>query len=232
MIDLKDPEYLYLVKQGSDEWHHKRMGIVTASQINALITAKGKPAKNQAMRSYACQIASQREYSFLEDNYQSFDMMRGHYCEQIARDIYNDSFDEVFECGIITRQINGFVLGASPDGLVGKDGGIEIKSRVPKFQFETINAGEVPDEYMNQVQACLLVSGRDWWDYVQYSNGLPLFVRRVKPDEERQALIVNALDEFEVEVQRVHAEFKEKSAGLVQTKRIEIKFEDDVIVAS
>ena len=230
MSEYSDPEYLYLMKQGSDDWHHKRMGIVTASQINTIITPKGKPAKNKAMRSYACQIAAQRMYDFIEDNFQSFDMQRGHFQEEIARDIYNDSFDEVFECGIITRKINDFTLGASPDGLVGKDGGIEIKSRVPKFQFETIISGEVPDEYMNQIQGCLMASGRDWWDFVQYSNGLPLFVKRVLPDLELQEKIIAALDEFEIEVKSVLSEFEAKSKSLVPTKRVKITYEDDIIV--
>jgi len=231
-MKLGEPEYLYLIKQGSDDWHHKRMGIVTASQIDKIITPKGTPAKNQAMRSYACTIAAQREYAFIEDNYQSFDMRCGHYFEEVARDIYSETFEEVFEVGIVTRQINDFVLGASPDGLVMKDGGIEIKSRAPKFQFETIIAGKMDDQYMNQIQGCLLVTGRAWWDFVQYSNGLPLYVERILPDVARQNAIVDALDEFEIEVLRVQAEFKAKSACLVPTKRVEITFEDEVIIAS
>lgn len=231
-VHVGTPEYLWMVKQGSDDWHKKRLGIITASQINSILTPKGQPAKNQAMRDFACKLAAEREYDFIEDNYQSFDMLRGHFQEEIARDIYDETFDRVEQCGIIRTMINGVMVGASPDGLINKDGGIEIKSRAPKFQVKTILSGEVPDEYMNQIQTILLVSAREWLDFVQYSNGLPLFVKRVAIDEERQSLIVKAIVEFEKVVCEYREEFVKKSEPLVKTKRVEIKFEDDVLLGS
>ena len=228
----KEPEYLWMVKQGSDDWMKKRLGIITASNINTLVTGKGKPAKNEKMRQYACKIAAERAFQFIEDNIQTWQMRRGHFEEELAREIYNDNYDEVMECGIILREIDGVKVGASPDGCVLRDGIIEIKSRIPKFQIQTILADEVPDEYMNQIQMLLMVSGRDWVDFCQYSNGMPFYVKRVLPDPERQELIKTALVEFEAEVQKVLLEFEAKSANLIPTKRVEINFDEDVIVAS
>ena len=229
---MKEPEYLYMIKQGSDSWFKHRLGIITASNINTLVTGKGKPAKNEKMRQYACKIAAERAFEFMEDNFQTFQMMRGHFEEELAREIYNDTFEEVIQCGIIRREIEGVLVGASPDGIVLRDGGIEIKSRIPKFQFETIIADKVPDEYINQIQMTLMVSGRKWWDFVQFSNGMPLFVKRVFPDPERQALIVTAIVEFEAEVQKVLLDFAEKSANLVPTKRVKLNFDEGIITAS
>ena len=76
----------------------------------------------------------------------------------------------------------GFKIGYSPDGLVGKDGLIEIKSRRPKKHLQTIIAGTVPAENMAQIQAGLLVSGRDWCDYISYCGGMRPWIKRVEPD--------------------------------------------------
>lgn len=83
---------------------------------------------------------------------------------------------------------------------------------------------------MNQCQAFMIVSGRPWIDFVQYSNGLPLFVKRVFPDTARREAIIQALYEFEAEVNRVHEEYKTRSAGMVQTEYIELNFDDEIEV--
>jgi hypothetical protein len=76
----------------------------------------------------------------------------------------------------------GFSLGYSPDGLVGDDGLIEVKCRRQKKHLQTILADEVPPENMAQLQCGLLVSGREWIDYVSYCGGMPMYVKRVYPD--------------------------------------------------
>lgn len=229
---MSKPIYHYDIEQGSEDWLKARLGIVTASEVNHILTATGKPASNEGQRSYACQIAAERELGYIEDHYESFDMMRGHFQEGIAREVYNDNYDEVKECGLITRKFNGITLGASPDGLVGDDGGIEIKSRLSKFQIKTIISGEVPKDYYNQIQALLMVSGREWFDFVQYSNGMPLYVQRVYPDMERQQCIADALVEFEKKVEETISNYKERANGLIKTERVEITFEDDIILES
>jgi len=218
-------KYYYNVLQGSDEWHQLRLGVTTASNINKIVTPTGKPAKNQAMRDYACEIAAQRITQCNEDNFQSFDMVRGQIQEGIARDVYSENYATVNECGFI---VNG-LLGCSPDGLVGEDGGIEIKSRLAKFQVRTILAEEVPAEYINQIQAFLIVTERKWCDFVQYSNGMPLFVKRVSPDHDRMSAITAALVEFEDEIGDIIGQYNERSATMVQTERVDYLGEDITI---
>ncbi len=221
-------KYHYNITQGSDEWLSARLGIVTASEIGNLITPKGATCKNEKMRAYACQKAAERENKFLEDHFESFDMVRGHIQEEIARDIYSENFSSVTECGFITAEICGVKVGASPDGLIGEEGGVEIKSRLAKFQVKTILTGETPDEYMNQIQMLLLVTGREWFDFIQYSNGMPFFVKRVFPDLVRHTEISNAILAFESVVVGMQSEYKQLAESMVQTERIDMSDDDEI----
>jgi predicted phage-related endonuclease len=219
------------IEQGEDAWHTLRLGIVTASEINNLVTPLGKAAGGKKVQAFACEIASQRANMQIEDTFQSFDMMRGHFQEEIARNIYDKNYAEVEECGFIVRDFGEYKIGCSPDGLVGEDGGIEIKSRLAKFQVATIVADEVPDEYINQCQAFLLVTDRNWVDFVQYSNAMPLFVKRVFPSFERQKVIRNAMYDFELLVQKTQAVYSTAAPKMVQCERVEF-MADDVITES
>jgi hypothetical protein len=215
-------KYYPEIIQGTDEWHRLRLGVVTASTINTLITPKGAPAKGQKVKDHACNIAAQRILKRIEDTYQSYDMLRGTLQEGIARDVYSENFAKVDEVGFITNNEHGFLLGCSPDGLVGEDGGIEVKSRLSKFQIRTIIDGRVPDEFMNQIQAFLIVSGRKWCDFCQYSNGMPMFVKRVEPDTARQTTIIEAVAAFELEVFAILDEYRERSAKLVPCEWVDL----------
>ena len=115
----------------------------------------------------------------------------------------------------------GFRLGYSPDGLVGEAGLIEIKSRNQRIQLATILADEVPLANMAQCQAGLLVSGREWLDYVSYSGGLPLYVKRVLPDPKWFAAIIEAVAEFEKAAQLMIDTYTAVTADMPATKRID-----------
>jgi hypothetical protein len=111
-------------------------------------------------------LLGQRITGYTEPRYISDDMLRGHDDEIEARIRYAEHFAPVTECGFVTNDDHGFVIGYSPDGLVDDDGLIECKSRRQKFQVETILADKVPEEYMLQIQTGLLVTGRKWLDFV------------------------------------------------------------------
>lgn len=169
------------VQQGSDAWHALRLGRVTASTVGLLMTPTGAVARNAGSRAHVYELAAQRITGHVDPGYVSPDMMRGHDDEITARDLYARHYAPVRECGYLTRDIGGAQLGYSPDGLVGDDGLIELKSRAPKHQLAT-SVGGIPTEYLLQVQTGLLVSGRSWCDYVSYSGGMPLVVLRATPD--------------------------------------------------
>ena len=223
-------EYFRDMEQGTDEWLTARLGIVTASEINNLVTPTGKLASGKKVQAYACEIASQRVNMRIEDSFESYAMMKGHFHEGYARDAYNDNYEAVEECGFIVAEFDDFKIGCSPDGLVGTNGGIEIKSREAKFQVGTILEDEVPAEYMNQCQTFLLVTNRKWIDFVQYSSGMPMFVKRVLPDDPRQNVIFDAMRSFELLVQKTEAVYRNASKSMVQTELVEFSTGDEVFI--
>lgn len=213
--------HVHDVEQGTDEWHDARRGLVTASAVGKLITpATRRPANNDASRALTFELVAERITGYTEPTYPTRDMERGTYDEPDARAAYNEHIAPVTKCGFMTRDDWGFTIGFSPDGLVGDDGLIEIKSRRQKVQLATILAGEIPPENMAQCQAGLLVSGRKWIDYVSYCGGMPLWVKRIPPDPEWQDAILEAVDTFEERARLTIDAYRTKAVGLPPTTRI------------
>lgn len=209
------------IEQGTPEWFDVRRGIVTASTVGKLLTATLKVANNDESRGLTATLVAERITGYTEPTWTSFDMERGIEMEPVARDIYSGHYAEVVECGFMVRElVSGVSLGYSPDGLVGDEGLIEIKSPRAKTHLNTILADEVPAGYMAQLQAGLLVSGRNWIDFVSYCGGLPLWVKRVTPDEAWHDAICEALDAFEVNAAHMQHKYRQAVEGLPMTERI------------
>lgn len=209
------------LEQGTDEWLAARCGIVTASVVGQLITPKTiKPATNDTSRSLTATLAAERITGHVEPIQANAAMERGTLDEPYARAIYSAHYAYAAEVGFMVRDDWGFRLGYSPDGLVGDDGLIEIKSRNQKIQLATILANEVPLANMAQCQAGLLVSGRDWIDYVSYSGGMPLYVKRVLPDMRWFHAIQEAVEQFENDAAEMVGRYLLRAAALPNTKRI------------
>lgn len=216
------------VLQGSEEWHDLRRGVLTASVIGQLVTPSTlKVASNDRSRAVVASLVAEWVTGWSEDSFTSFDMLRGHEDEVRARDLYSARYAPVTEVGFMIRDDWGFDLGYSPDGLVGDDGMIEVKSRKPKYHLATIVSGEVPSEHMAQLQCGLLVSGRSWCDYLSYCGGMPMWVKRVTPDEDWHAALIEAAQTFEATAAVMASEYAEAVAGLPATERV--IYEDLVI---
>lgn len=210
------------VEQGTEEWHALRRGIITASVVGQLITPSTvKVANNDTARALTAHLLAERITGYTEPSYESADMVRGTFDEPFARELYDKHHAPVTEAGFMIRDDFGFKLGYSPDGLVGDVGLIEIKSRLQKKQLATILADEVPAENMAQIQCGLLVSGRSWLDYVSYCGGMPLYVKRVYPDQKWQDAIVEAGAAFEARAAAMIDVYKAATAGLPMTERHE-----------
>lgn len=191
--------------QGSDEWLAARRGLLTASEMNSLLTPTLKQAKNDKRRQHFYELLAQRITGYVEPHYISDDMLRGQNDELEARRLYAERYSPIQEMGFITNDKWGVTIGYSPDGLVDDDGLIECKSRRQKYQLETIMTDfltdDPPDEYMLQLQTGLLVTERKWLDFVSYSGGLPMVTIRVYPDDQMQDYIVEAARNFENDIQ-------------------------------
>jgi predicted phage-related endonuclease len=213
--------YHYGIEQGTTEWHDMRRGVLTSTAIRTLITPTGKLADNDKTRAHVYEVAAQRITGRTEDGFQSFDMMRGHVEEILARDLYSQHYNPVTECGFITNDSLGFAVGYSPDGLVGDDGLIEIKSAKAKIQVQRIVDGDIPTEHMAQVQTGLWVTGRKWCDFISYSNGMEMMVVRVNADPAYHALIEQAAQAFEGRVSEIIAAYKRNSGAFHIAEYIE-----------
>ncbi|GHJ59172.1 hypothetical protein NOK12_16900 [Nocardioides sp. OK12] len=214
---------LHDLEQGTAEWHDARRGIVTASTVGKLLTPTLKVANNDTARAVTATLVAERITGYTEPTFANDDMIRGQLSEPIARDLYSGHFEQVDEVGFLRLDEDGWTLGASPDGLVGEDGGLEVKSPRAKGHILTILRDEVPAIYMPQVQACLLVSGRRWWDYCSYHAGLPLYVKRVYPDPAWFEAIEAACIAFEEKAAEMVADFERRSAGMPQTERLDLE---------
>lgn len=179
------------------------------------------PASGDKARDLTALLAAERITGWTEPVFVSGDMMRGTLDEPIAREKYAEHHAPVREVGFMVRDFGGYSIGYSPDGLVGDDGLIEIKSRKPKRHLADVLADEVPAEHMAQIQCGLLVSGREWCDYVSFCGGMPLWVKRVTPDERWFGAIREAVHTFEQTVTQMVATFTERTAGLPPTERID-----------
>ena len=213
---------IHNVEQGTPEWYEARCGVLTASVVGRMLTPTLRPADNETSRGITLSLAAERITGHVDHNRQTFDMLRGHMDEPVARDAYSVKVLDgpVREVGFMTRDDWGFTLGYSPDGLVGDDGLIEIKSRNQKQQLAHVLAGEVPSMHMAQLQCGLLVAGRDWIDYVAYSNGMHLWTDRVYPDPEWQEAILAAAQKFEESAVDMVARYRSAVANLPSTDRI------------
>ena len=208
--------------QGGDEWLAARCGLITASEMKLILTPTLKIAANDKERQHLYELLAQRITNYVEPHYISDDMLRGIEDEIDARALYDKHYTPVTEMGFITNDKWGFTIGYSPDALVGDVGAIECKSRRQKYQIETISSLEMPEEYALQVQTGLLVSEREWIDFISYCGGLPMIVLRVYPDDKTQAAIVEAASKFEMRLAEKWARYREamtSKARLIPTER-------------
>ena len=210
------------IEQGSEQWHAARRGIITASVVGQFITAKTiKPASNDYSRAMFLQLVAERITDYTEPTFTSGDMERGNFSEGLARDIYSEHYAPAVEVGFMVRELNGHRVGYSPDGTVGTDGLIEVKNPRQKKHLATIVSGKMPLEHMAQVQCGLLISGREWLDFISYSGGMPMFVKRILPDPRWFDAIFETVNTFEIAAAQIIGAYYAATLGMPATERVE-----------
>lgn len=187
------------VKQNSEEWFQLRLGKVTSSQMAVVMANLGKPFGDPAKR-YALEIALERKLgrSVSEEVYQNAAMQRGHELEPIARELYErENFVVVKNGGFFEHEKTG----DSPDGLVGEDGVVEIKSVYFNTHFKLLKEGGYDSKYKYQVHFHIWKTGRKWCDFVSFCPEMPedkqLYTFRVHRDEEIIVQMDARLNQFE-----------------------------------
>jgi len=175
------------VEQGTDEWLKARLGVPTASNYSKVVTSAGKPSA-QADK-YINELIAQRLTGQLPELFKSDAMERGNELEPQARAYYEFmTGNDVNEVGLILNDVGA---GCSPDGLIGDDGGLEIKCPLGTTHVGYLRAGKLPTTYVQQVQGCMYITGRKWWDFVSFHPDMESMIVRVERDEK----FIKSLDE-------------------------------------
>lgn len=187
------------MEQGTPEWFAARLGNVTASRV-ADVIAKTKSGYSASRENYMAQLICERMTNTVAESYSNAAMQWGTETEPLARAAY-ESFADVLvdEVGYVPHPIIERA-GASPDGLVGLDGQIEIKCPNTATHIDTLLNNQVPTKYFTQMQWQMACTRRAWCDFVSFDprlpNGLQLFVKRVEYDTKYAEMLASEVFEF------------------------------------
>jgi len=189
------------MEQNSSDWFKARCGIPTASNFDCIITTKGEPSKQRTK--YMYRLAGERITGIQEETYQNGNMVRGIEMEETARELYQLITGEtIVKVGLCITEGNT-IYAASPDGLVKDNGCIEIKCPILSTHVDYLLKNELPLEYFQQTQGQLLVTGRDWVDFVSFYPGMKPLIIRCFPDVKFQKALKVELELFCAELVEV-----------------------------
>lgn len=181
--------------QYSEEYWQAKKGLPSASNFHRIIT----PAKWEyatGAYTYACELVAQYyDYNYgMHDEFSTAAMRNGTIIEPEARRAYEFySGRDVEQVGLCISDCNRFCC--SPDGLVGDEGGIELKHPTAATQVKWLLAGVVPPDHLAQCHGFLLVTKRKWIDFLSFYPGMPQLIVRVEPDE-KTVKLAEALETF------------------------------------
>jgi len=217
-----------MTDQRTDDWFAERAGKITASRMHDVMQVgedrefKSGPRKGQKVPppkcriDYAHQLAAERLTGKPRVQVKAAAMRWGQDVEPVAVGAYQAETGEIVElCGFIVHPTFDFI-GASPDFLVGADGGGEIKCpESSEVHLETLLNG-LPQEHIEQIQGGLWVTGRQWWDFVSYNPEFPaqhrIYIQRVTRDDAYIARLADACLSLEAMVQDILSSIQQKAA--------------------
>jgi len=208
-----------MIEQGSPEWFAQRLGKVTASRV-ADVIAKTKTGYSTSRDNYMAQLVCERMTNTVAESFTNSAMQWGTETEPLARAAYEAHADVlVDEVAMITHPTIE-AAGASPDGLVGNDGLLEIKCPNTATHIDTLLTQTVPGKYITQMQWQMACTGRKWCDFVSFDPRLPtelqLFVKRIFYDTDYVAMlekeVIQFLTELDGKIKKLN-ELKEKNGN-------------------
>tara|TARA_R110000822_G_scaffold228884_1_gene361208 strand:+ start:951 stop:1550 length:600 start_codon:yes stop_codon:yes gene_type:complete len=193
-------------KQGTDEWHQSRLGKLTGSEFHVFF-GKSKTRDTLLYKKASERITSQKSD---QDSFSNIHTARGSENEVFAmQSYYFETGREVNEVGFV--ELNNWI-GSSPDGLVGDDGIIEIKSPDNHTFLYNCNKAYIKPEYKTQIQFNLFTTGRKWCDFILYNPKFdkPLKIIRINRDDEFIDKIKKTTDEVIKEINDIINQFNLK----------------------
>lgn len=191
------------MNQGTPEWHRARLGKATASRMSDLL-ARTKAGWGAARGNYMTDLMTERLTGLPVEGFVSREMQWGTTHEPDARAAYEFLMDvEVQQVGFVDHPAIAHA-GASPDGLVGRDGMVEIKCPTSATHVDTLLNQKPPEKHLPQIQWQMACTGRTWCDFVSFDPRMPapvrLFVHRIYRDDEYIKRMEAAVTEFLAEL--------------------------------
>ncbi|MHB8744881.1 MAG: lambda exonuclease family protein [Sulfuricaulis sp.] len=197
-------------EQGSPEWFSARAGIPTASMYQTVMAKSRDDADSKTRRTYMLKLIGEKMTGEPMESFNNAHMERGKVMEEEARNAY--AFLRDMEPKLVGFIRNGDT-GASPDSLIGENGLLEIKTKLPHLQLEVLLSDVLPMKHRAQVQGQLWVAEREFCDFVSYWPKLPLFVTRVFRDEPYIKTIEVAVSQFNDEMSELMARVQQLRAA-------------------
>lgn len=192
------------VAQGSDEWHKNRCGSLGASQVHDVL-ARTKSGYTAARANTKARMVAERLTGLTQETFKSSAMQWGNDTEPQARSAYEFITGGKVEVVGMFKLANLVGSHASPDGLVGTDGLIEIKCPNTATHIETLKTDKIDPKYITQMQWQMALTDREWCDFVSYDPRMPedlsLFVKRVPRDPQMIGDLMKQVTEFLGEVE-------------------------------
>ncbi len=192
-----------MIEQGSPEWFAQRLGKVTASRV-ADVIAKTKTGYSTSRENYMAQLVCERMTGTVAESFSNAAMVHGTETEPLARAAYEAHADVLVDEVAMIQHPTIEQAGASPDGLVGDDGQLEIKCPNTATHIDTLLSQTVPGEYVTQMQWQMACTGRQWCDFVSFdprmTDGLQLFVKRVQRDNAYIQMLEEEVKKFLTEL--------------------------------
>jgi len=209
-----------MIVQGTPQWFAARCGRVTASRV-ADVIAKTKSGPSASRATYMGQLIAERLTQTVQQSFTNAAMQHGTETEPEARDAYAFRANvDVAEIGFIDHPAIA-MTGASPDGLVGDDGMVEIKAPNTATHIDTLLGQAAPAKYVTQMQWQMACADRAWCDFVSYDPRMPanmaLFIQRIDRDDAfikaTEAEVVAFLRELEEKVAALRERYDLKAAA-------------------
>ena len=196
-------------KQHSTEWETARLGLVTASEADALISPTFEVRKGLGVETYLYEKLSEKILGYKLQSGGTFEMGQGTASEEFARSWFSFEYNtDVKEVGFIIGDCER--IGCSPDGILPDGTGLEIKCPQGPRQLKYYVKNEVPPEYRVQVAFSLYVTKAPYWTFVSYHRALPPLVVKVERNEKEMAAIREALAKFFAQFDPIYARIKSK----------------------
>ena len=195
------------MKQGSGEWLAARLGVVTASEADALLTPAFKLRDGAGVETYLYKKLAEKLLGYSPDSANTLAMENGSVVETIARPWFAFTYDvDVATPGFCVSDDGR--IGCSPDGMLPDGSGLEIKSPMGANHLRYLVKNEVPADYRVQVAFSLYVTNAPHWNFVSFHRSLPALVVKVERDPKADAAIKMALEIFFEKFDPIYLQFK------------------------